>query len=48
VWCSEFTTKAATPQRDSSYFAGRRLNVKFWVLVTDWLVRASPLELRGA
>jgi hypothetical protein len=29
VWGSEFTTKAATLQRDSADFAAR-LNVKFW------------------
>jgi hypothetical protein len=42
VWGSEFTTKAATLQGDSAYFANR-LNVKFWDLVTD-LCSPLPLE----
>jgi hypothetical protein len=43
VWSSEFTTKAATLLGDSVDLAAG-LNVKFWDLTGDWLVRASPIE----
>ena len=44
VWGSEFTTRAATLQRDSADFAAR-LNVKFWICLRACaVVELSPLE----